>query len=105
MVPDRGGIESFAKRRQDMQMRETGERYQSHKNRSHSYSAMPISAFIPRLWMIMVPCAVPFLIISFNYFEALERTGPIGAFFADTLMPATNIAYWSLIVILKKRKI
>jgi len=77
----------------------------SQKNQSQDSSAMNVAAFIPRLWMIMIPFAVPFLIISFNYFEALERTGAIGAFIADTLMPATNIAYVASIFILKSRKI
>ena len=78
---------------------------QPQQNQSQDSSAMNVAAFIPRLWMIMIPLAVPFLIISFNYFVALERTGAIGAFIADTLMPATNIAYVALIVILKSRKI
>jgi len=78
---------------------------QPQQNQSQDSSAMNVAAFIPRLWMIMIPLAVPFLIISFNYFVALERTGAIGAFIADTLMPATNIAYVVLIVILKSRKI
>jgi len=55
--------------------------------------------------MIMIPFAVPFLVISFDFFLALERTGPIGAFFALPLLPATNIAYVALIVALKKHKI
>jgi hypothetical protein len=45
------------------------------------------------------------LFISFNYFLALERTGAMGAFIADTLMPVTNIAYVVLIFKLKSRKI
>ena len=74
-------------------------------NQSQDSSAMNIAAFFPRLWMIMIPLAVPFLIISFNYFLALERTGAIGAFIADMLMPVTNIAYVVLIFKLKSRKI
>jgi hypothetical protein len=37
-------------------------------------------------------------------FLALERTGPIGAFFAFPLLSATNIAYVVLIYVLKNRK-
>jgi hypothetical protein len=74
-------------------------------NQSRGSSAMNIAAFIPRVWMIMIPLAVPYLIISFNYFLALERTGAIGAFIADMLMPVTNIAYVVLIFKLKSRKI
>ena len=88
-----------------MHTRETMEIKRSHKNQSQDSSAMNVAAFIPRLWMIMIPLAVPFLIISFKYFLALERTGAIGAFIADTLMPVTNIAYVALIFILKSRKI
>ena len=88
-----------------MHTRESMEIDQSHKDRAQDSSAITVAAFIPRLWMIMIPCAVPFFIMSFNYFLALERTGPIGAFFAATLMPATNIAYVALIFILKSRKI
>jgi hypothetical protein len=88
-----------------MQTREDMEIGRMHKCRTQEPSAINIAAFIPRLWMIMILFAVPFFIISFNYFLALESTGPIGAFFADTLMPATNIAYVMLIFILKSRKI
>ena len=55
--------------------------------------------------MIMIPFAVPFLILSYTFCLALERTGPIGAFIAVPLLPATNIAYVALVVALKKRKI
>ena len=88
-----------------MPNREEMEINRSHKNRAQDSSAMNIAAFIPRIWMIMVAFAVPFFIISFNYFLALERTGPLGAFFAATLMPATNIAYVMLIFILRSHKI
>jgi len=77
----------------------------SQQNQSQDSSAMNVAAFFPRLWMIMIPLAVPYLIISFNYFLALERTGAIGAFIADVLMPVTNIAYVVLIFKLKSRKI
>jgi len=80
------------------------ENNRSQQNQSQDSSATVAAFFIPRLWMIMIPLAVPFLIISFNYFLALERTGALGAFIADTLMPATNIAYVALIFIMKNRK-
>jgi hypothetical protein len=88
-----------------MHDRDTREINRSHEDRSQDSSAIDTSAFIPRLWMIMIPFTVPFLITSFNVFLALERTGPIGAFFAVPLLSATNIAYVALLVILKKRKI
>jgi len=78
---------------------------ESLKNHSQGSSARDVTAFIPRLWMIMIPFAVPFLITTGNYFEALERTGSAGTLLADMLMPITNIAYVVLIFILKSRKI
>ncbi len=63
------------------------------------------SLFAPRIWKIMIAAAYPFFLLAAKYFEALERTGAIGAFIADTLMPATMIAYGVLIVVLKKRAI
>jgi hypothetical protein len=68
-------------------------------NRTHNSSqaqtspAIDFASLAPRLWIIMAAFAVPFFIITSNYFESLERTGAIGAFIADTLLPATNIAY------------
>jgi hypothetical protein len=63
------------------------------------------SIFIPRIWKIMIAGAYPFLLLAAKYFEALERTGTIGAFIADTLMPVTMISYVALIFVLKKRAI
>jgi len=88
-----------------MQDREIMEINRSHEDRSQDSFATDVSDFVPRLWMIMIPFAVPFLIISFDFFIALERTGPIGAFFAVPLLPATNLAYVALIFALKKHKI
>jgi hypothetical protein len=81
------------------------ENNRSQHNPAQDSSAMNVADFFPRLWMIMIPLFVPYLIISFNYFLALERTGAIGAFMADMLMPVTNIAYVVLIFKLKSRKI
>lgn len=87
-----------------MDVRETMENNRPHKDQSQDASARDVSAFIPPLWMIMILFTVPFLMLTFNLFLALERTGPIGAFFAVPLLPATNIAYVAFIVVLKKRK-
>lgn len=65
--------------------------------------SMPLSLFTPRIWKIMIAGAYPFLLFSEKYFEALERTGTMGAFIADTLMPVTLIGYVVLIFVLKKR--
>jgi hypothetical protein len=53
----------------------------------------------------MIVAAYPFLLLATNYFEALERTGTMGAFIADILMQATMICYVVLIFVLKKRAI
>ena len=63
------------------------------------------SIFTPRIWKIMIAGAYPFLLLATNYFEALERTGTLGAFIADTLMPVTIICYVALIFVLRKRAI
>jgi len=63
------------------------------------------STFTPRIWKIMIAGAYPFLISAAKYFEALERTGTMGAFIADTLLPATLIGYCVLIFVLKKRRL
>ncbi len=63
------------------------------------------SIFTPRIWKIMVVVAYPFLLLATNYFETLERTGAMGAFIADTFLPATTISYVVLILVLKKRVI
>lgn len=63
------------------------------------------SIYTPRIWKIMIAGAYPFLLLATKYFEALERTGTIGAFIADTLMPVTMISYVALIFMLKKRAI
>ena len=63
------------------------------------------SIFTPRIWKIMIAGAYPFLLLATNYFEALERTGTMGAFIADALMPVTIICYVALIFVLRKRAI
>ncbi len=64
-----------------------------------------LSIFIPRTWKIMILAAYPFLLLATNCFEELERTGTLGAFIADILLPATIICYVALILALKKRSI
>jgi hypothetical protein len=88
-----------------MHTRETMEIDRPQQEQSQGSSAVNIAAFIPRLWMVMIPFSIPFLIMTFNFFVAMERTGMIGAIIADMLMPAINIAYVALIFILKSRKI
>jgi hypothetical protein len=67
--------------------------------------SIDFSIFTPRIWKIMVAGAYPFLISTAKYFEALERTGTMGAYIADTLMPTTLIGYCVLIFVLKKRRL
>ena len=73
---------------------------QTNGNRSINFSI-----FTPRIWKIMIVVAYPSLLLVTDYFEALERTGIIGAFIADTLMPVTMISYVAFIFVLKKRAI
>ncbi len=74
-------------------------------NKVGSNRSINLSIFSPRIWKIMIAVAYPFLLLATNYFEALERTGVLGAFIADTLMPGTLICYVALIFVLKKRGI
>jgi hypothetical protein len=53
----------------------------------------------------MIAAAYPFFRLATNYFEELERTGAMGAFIADTLMPVTMVCYVALIFVLKRRAI
>lgn len=62
-----------------------------------------LSILAPRIWKLMLAGAYPYLLLSWDYFEALERTGRFGAFIADTLLPASIIGYIALIFALKKR--
>ena len=70
-----------------------------------AFSLSKISALIPRLWMVMLVLAIPFLIVTSRFFEAWEGSGERWAFLADMLLPALNIAYVAMIVVLKRKKI
>jgi len=67
------------------------------------YRSSTLSFLSPRIWKILIATAYPFLLVTANYFEALERTGSLGAFIADTLLPVTLISYVGLIIVLRKR--
>ncbi len=56
----------------------------------------------PRIWKVLVVLAVPFFIICSNYFEALERTGMLGAYIADLFLPVSFIGYIVLIIYIRK---
>jgi drug/metabolite transporter (DMT)-like permease len=71
-------------------------------SKAGSNRLISFSIFTPRIWKIMIVAAYPSLLLATNYFEALERTGAMGAFIADTLMPVTMICYVVLIFVLKK---
>jgi hypothetical protein len=64
-----------------------------------------ISLLVPRLWIILLVIALPFFTMSFEYFESLERTGPLAAFVADTMFSAMLGGYVILLVILKQGRI
>jgi drug/metabolite transporter (DMT)-like permease len=72
---------------------------------SRDSQSTDLSVLYPRFWKVLVVLAVPFIIMSSNYFEALERTGIIGAYIADLLQPVTIIGYFILIFMLRKREI
>ena len=72
---------------------------------SPAYQPMALSVLRPRLWMVLLILFSPFFIICAHYFEALERTGKIGAIVADTCFQPTIVAYIVILWMLKKRKI
>ncbi len=74
-------------------------------SKAASNQSISFSIFTPRIWKLMIATSYPFLLLVTDYFEALERTGALGAFIADTLMPVTVICYVALIFVLKKRAI
>ncbi len=76
-----------------------------HNRPSSVYQPMALSVLRPRLWMVLLLLFFPFFAICYHYFEALERTGTIGAIVADTLLQPLIVGYIILLIILKKRKI
>ncbi len=84
----------------------TGLRYlQGRESQANQLLTFSVPLPRPRLWMVLLILALPFIIVSENYFEALERTGPAGAVIADVTMPAVIIGYLALVSVLKKRKL
>lgn len=70
------------------------------------FSEVPSGLLVlPRLWLILMVLAFPFFNVCAHYFGALERSGPVGAMIAGSLLSATITGYIVLVVILKKRKI
>ncbi len=72
---------------------------------SQRFDLPSIPIRLPRLWMILLVLAVPFIGICAIFFETLERSGTAGAIIADTLMPATFIGYMVLLYRLKQHRI
>ncbi len=65
-----------------------------------------IAAFFRlRFWKLMIIAAYPFLLVTTRSFEALEHTGPAGAFVADLLLPALLSGYLVLFFVLKKKNV
>jgi hypothetical protein len=62
-----------------------------------------VSIFTPYIWTLLIVAAYPFLLLADQAFEALERTGPLGAFLATPLMSAALVGYVALIFVLKNR--
>ena len=79
-----------------------------HDRPSPVYQAMDLTVLRPRLWMVLLVLLVlffPFFVICAHYFEALERTGTVGAIVADTFFQPAIVGYIAILWILKKRKI
>ncbi len=76
-----------------------------HYGQSRDSQRTDLSILYPRIWKILVVLAAPFVIISSTYFEALERTGIIGAYIADLLLPVSIIGYITLVFMLRRREI
>ena len=74
----------------------------SPKDQALDGSERDIFAIVPRLWVVMIPLTIPFMNICFNFFEAMERRGPVWSFLASPLLSATAIAYVGLFFLLKK---
>jgi len=55
--------------------------------------------------MVLLVFFFPFFVTSAHYFEALERTGTVGAIVADTFFQPAIVGYIAILWILKKRKI
>jgi hypothetical protein len=74
---------------------------------TYSYDGdLPVGLMaMPRLWVVLLVLALPFFAICVDYFEALERSGTMGAIIADISLPASLIGYMVLLVVFKKRKI
>ena len=75
-------------------------------SRASQKSDLPsIPLRMPRLWMILLVLAVPFIVICAEFFETMERSGTVGAVIADIMMPATFIGYMVLLYRLKQHRI
>jgi hypothetical protein len=61
-----------------------------------------VSILAPRIWKLMIACAYPYLLLSWDYFEILERTGRLGAYIAYAFLPASLVGYIALIFMFKK---
>ncbi len=84
-----------------IKMVKSGIRY----GQSRDSQASDISSLYPRIWKVLIVLAVPFVIITSHYFEALERTGVLGAYIADLLLPVSIIGYSILVFMLRKREV
>lgn len=60
---------------------------------------------LPRLWMVLLVLAVPFIVVCADCLESLERSGSWGAVMAPPLLPSSVIGYLVLVFSLKQRNI
>ncbi len=77
----------------------------AYQGQTEGADSRPGFGIMPRLWMVLLVLALPFFSVCADYFEALERTGALGAFIADSLLPASVLGYMVLVFVFKKRKI
>ena len=76
-----------------------------HNRPASVYQSIDLTVLRPRLWMVLLVLFFPFFVICAHYFEALERTGTVGAIVADTFFQPAIVGYIAILWILKKRKI
>ncbi len=80
-------------------------RIQASSQQAFHDSDVPSIGFrLPRLLLFLLVLALPlFFIISADYFELLERSGPVGAVIADMVLPVMIVGYLALLLFLLKK--
>ncbi len=72
----------------------------------HDWELRHFGVRLYRLWLVLLIIALPFLFITgADYFEAMERSGTVGALIADTMMPAMIVSFFVLLYVLKQHRV